>query len=197
MNQMNSISALRKHYVHADNHMYFHYTPSTGVIRCQTRVNMLKCAHHLGMNNIPVDWVNSKVAIFVLQVEPMTSDADEDTVANVLSFCQYYEDSLNSELYKNNVDNRTGLMLQWNSLKVTMSRMINDKSFDRTKVANWFNGFNIETIRPEEPLMIVSTKSKATIVDEGKKWIERLYSKGELIKYTKEETKCKLEKYAK
>lgn len=197
MNQLNTISDLRKTYVHTDDHMYFQYTPSTGVIRCQTRVNMLKCAHHLGMNNIPVDWVNSKVAIFVLQVQPMNAKADEDTVAATLSFCQHYEDIISHEKYKNNVDNRTGAVLNWNSLKVIMSRMIKDKSFDRNKVANWFNSFNIETIRPDEPVLIVSTKSKDTLVVEGKKWIERLYSKGELIRYTKEQFNEKMEKYGK
>jgi hypothetical protein len=197
MNTLTCVGDLRECYTHNDSFAYFKYFPLSGVIRCHSRMNMFKVLHLLGTCGIDVDWNKTNIMTFVIQLPPLCDEQDDIVITQLLDFCQPYEDIISSEKYKNNVDNRTGRMLQWSSLKVQMSNMISSKSFDRVKTANWFNSFNIETIRPEEPLMIVSTKSKATIVDEGKKWLERLYAEGKLIKYTKDELKTKLEKYGK
>lgn len=197
MNTLKKVTDLRDVYTHQEDNLYFQYYPFSGVIRCHSKLGMLKVVHLLGESNIDVDWNKTNILKFIVQLPPMFEKQEDYLVGQVLSFCQHYEDIISHEKYKNNVDNRTGAVLNWNSLKVIMSRMIKDKSFDRNKVANWFNSFNIETIRPDEPIISISTKSKDTLVVEGKKWVERLYSKGELIRYTKEQFNEKMEKYGK
>lgn len=195
MNTLDKVSDLRQVYTHNEDNLYFQYYPFSGVIRCHTRFNMFKVVHILGMHNIEVDWNKTNILKHTVQLPPLTFEQEEHFVDSILSFCQYYEDILSDEKYKNNIDRKNNKVLQWNSLKVQMSQMIKSKAFDRSKTAQWFNMFNIEDIRPEEPLIIISTKSKATIVEEGRKYIEKLYSQGRLIRCTKEEYKEKVEKY--
>ena len=172
----------------------FVYRPTDGLVKTANRPSADKAIEYFSYKQYRIDWKNSNTAQGILQVIIPEHLSKEDEVELLSSTLDEMEatsiikaEQVQDTLLLNNVDNTTGEIIKYQYLHDTMGRINKAKNKTREDVAEWFNHYNLEVIRPDNPVIVVSTKAKKTIIDEGRVLIWKLFNEGQLRKLTKEE----------
>ena len=172
---------------------YLYYIES-GIVKCNNANSTYLAIEHFSRRGFEIDWLNSNVGRRQLTVtlpEHLTQEESLSVLGKTKEelYAQETEDKrkVREEIISRNVDNSTGKVITEKYLRELMSTLNSVVNKDRTNISDWFNKFNIEAIRPNAPIIVVSTKPKKTIITEGRGLIWKLFEKGELRKLTKEE----------
>ena len=187
-------------YCHVDNLINFMYYPLTGLAKAANSVSFYRCIEHFAYRGFAIDWVRSNINTLTLFIIPPECLSEEESIALLSTSTQgLYNQSLaerkksRDSIISKNIDNNNGKVITENQLKRSIENLIANKSKGRQDVIDWFNRYNIEDIRPEHPLMVLSTKPKKTLFLEGKTLLMKLFEEGKLKKLTKEEYLAKME----
>lgn len=180
----------------------FIYYPDSGMVKCSNATSTYRCVEHFARRGFEIDWVTSNVVRNTLHVK-LPEHLTEEEVISTLSKTkeELYAEHLHkkeeqlAELLSCNIDENTGKVITDNYLTHAISSLNTSKSKSRGDAVAWFNHYNIEAARPDSPVIILSTKSKRVIIEEGKKIIWSLFNKGELRKLTKEDYQKKMDNY--
>lgn len=177
----------------------FTYRPADGLVRAANRPSIEKAIAYFSYKQYHVDWKNSNTTQGILQViipDHLEADQEEllltSSLEDMVATSLVAREEAKAELLLLNVDNSTGEIIKEKYLSDTMGRINKAKNKTREDIVEWFNKYNIEDIRPDTPLIITSTKSKPTIIEEGRGLIWKLFEQGKLRRLTKEEYEAKI-----
>lgn len=189
-------------YTYTEGVISFIYYPSSGKVQCSNSTSTYRAIEHFARRSFEVDWVLSNIIRNIIYVTLPKYLTEEESLA-ILGKTkeELYAEDLHQkevaleELLAKNVDNTTGNVIKEENLRSVISKINTDKKKGKADVAAWFNHYNIEEARPDNPVIILSTKSKRVIMEEGKKIIWSLFKQGRLRKLTKEAYQEKMDRF--
>jgi hypothetical protein len=188
----------QKFYTYHEGALTFRYWPDSGRVELNNSISTLRGVEYFVDKGFKVKWGESNPSINMLRVElseelkPFEKDimagVRKDSVLNT----KVEADKLRKDTLKKNVDNTTGEVLNLNSLETTIHQFTKSTR-SRQNICDWFNQFNLEDARREDfPVMSVSSKNKASIIEDGKKAFDELKKEGKLRKLTQKQLESKL-----
>ena len=203
---MNNWDEFDHKYWRQEDNWRFEFYPLSGQVVCFTDGSLLKTIHHFGTCLLDVDWNSFKGRSFYIKVPEGISERQliqrlSRAVKDLLS-----EGKLRSKMVlSENINNATGKPLDIFQIRKYVSGLkkdVREKRKNRQQICDFFNQYNIEDDDERKRLSVdimrvLKSKPSSTMIEEGKKALERLYKQGRLIKLTREEYKQKMEKYGK
>lgn len=189
------------YYSYSEGMLHFLYYPESGMVKASNTHSSHRAIEHFAMRGFEIDWLRTNMlrnTLYVILPDHLTveeslsilSKTKEGLYAEELAIKQ----KARADIILNNVDNTTGEVIKEQYLIDTIGRLNQLKNKSREDIADWYNKYNIEKARPDNPIIICSTKAKKTIISEGKKIIWSLFEEGNLRKLTKEEFETKMTK---
>lgn len=192
-----------EYYTYNEGTLSFTYYPVTGLVRGATADSTYRSIEHFARIGFEINWILCNIGRLTIYVKTPDHLSEEESlelisVSRESLFAAEKEDkkSLREKTIAGNIDNNTGKVLSEHTLKDQIRALKNDTKYSREDVADWFNTFNIESIRTDYPLIVASTRSKKVISDQAKRYLWILFEQGKLIKLTPEEVAAKLKKYS-
>lgn len=189
------------YYSYSEGALGFLYYPESGMVKASNSTSTYRAVEYFAARGYKVDWALTNVIRntlyitmpdYIMEEEALLllSKTKEELHAQEVTDLKIARDKVISQ----NVDNTTGEVIKELYLKTTMGRLNKSANKTREDIASWFDNYNLEAIRPESPTINVSTKSKKTIINEGRGLVWQLFEKGELRKLTEDEYKDKMSK---
>lgn len=189
-----------EYYVYVEGVVNFTYYPSTGFVKVANRLSYFRSIEHFAYRGMEIDWIKSNINSLILYIKPPDHLSEEEVVfilgqAKENMHNQFLENEIVSRTKRLscNIDNRTGNVIEEGKLLNQLKNLVINKKLDRYGCAEWFNHYNLDLIRPDNPLLIVSTKSRSIVIKEGKRLILSLFEKGELRRLTEDEYLAKID----
>lgn len=191
-----------KYYSYTEGSLRYLYYPEKGLVKCGNLFSTCKAIEFFSRRGFEIDWGKSSIKknnlIVVMPTHLNTEEAVTilDTTKESLYALELSDkEEKRSKLILGNIDNSTGNVIEETKLRRHIENVIANKK-GREAIASWADHFNLEDIRPEHPLINVSTKPRTAIVKEVKKLIWQLFELGKLRKLTEEEYLAKMDKYS-
>lgn len=195
--------AAAEYYAYRDGGFNFIYYPQQGKVQGGNPASLVRAIEHFAYRGWSIDWKRTNTARNVLYLADMQHLNAEDQIALLSKtteslYAQSKADKVSAreKLILGNIDNNTGDVLTEKFLSTTIKKMSNSgKALSRAHVVDWFNQFNLETIKLDSPVIILSTKSKATVISEGSTPLWQLFEEGKLRVLTAEAYKSKMDSH--
>jgi hypothetical protein len=189
-------------YSHKEGAFSFLYYPIEGFVKPANGFSSYRCIEYFARRGFEVDWSRSHVLQLRIYINLPLHLTEEDTLA-IITRTQGELYALDEEtkikarqlILDKNWNNSKECVITKAYLEAQMAYLMSSKVRDRQYVCDAFDRYNIELARPKHPTMRMATKTTKNLVNEGKRLLFLLWEDGRLIKYTKEETKTKMEGY--
>lgn len=187
--------------------MNFKYIPVVGRVECRNNMSFLRTIEYFVKRQYEVNWelTNHRASVLYVTIPEHLKDKEEDlltkSTTDMVDTYKQEQEANKKDIESRNVDNTTGKWINIGTLKNSLAS-INEKDNKGTYVnkveviLEFFNRYNIEDARPDNPIIIASTKPRNKVVEEGRKLLYSLYEKGELRKLTEDQYKEKMDKYS-
>lgn len=191
---------MNSYFSFTDGAVSFVYYPDSGMVKVSNPLSFFRSIEFFAFRGFQIDWnrsnINTLTMFLLIPYYLEGSKAKRIITTTTEDMHNQAREDLNrkKEAVKGNVDNSTGKMITFSVIESAFKNLARSNK-DRQGVADWFNRYNIDEIKKEAPILRVSTKSKKTIMEEGKRAIRELYSQGRLRKLTEEEYLTKMRKY--
>lgn len=179
----------------------FVYYPDTQMVKVSNQLSFFRSIEFFAYRGFLIDWNRSNINTFTLFL--IVPDYLEGQRASSLitkatrdlhNQAKEDEKRRREDRSQTNLDNNTGNKITFTIIENAF-RNLKRSNKSRQQIVDWFNHYNLEEIRPDFPLMRVSTKPISILIDEGKTVIRKLFDQGKLRKLTEEQYQEKLLKY--
>ncbi len=188
------------YYSYVEGGLNFLYYPHLGKVQANNNFSLTRAIEHFCVRGWAIDWDKTKLVRYTLFLSGMDHLSEElqiellsTTIESLYAQSVADEAKARDKLLLSNVRNEDDTVIREDSLDRAMYDMKSSgKETTRDAIVDWFNHFNLETIKLDSPVIIRSTKSKSTIIAEGSKPLWELFEKGELRLLTLEQYTSKM-----
>lgn len=203
MSRISKWEDLEEKYTFRKDRFYFEYYPYEGRVHCENNTNLLMSIHFLGKCGFNINWQRcTKTDLYIESPEHLSQFYFMDMMNLSIKDLDSPKKRAREKLLSNNFNYKTGKPLDIFVIRSEiyyLTTSVKAKKKGTLDILRYFNYFNIkediERVARGGSILVESTKSKKTLIREGKDALERLFKKGKLKKLTDKDYLDKMEKY--